>query len=126
MDRTKFIQMITKDFEAIVEINKTKGADYAGEDDAVLNFKRGAMQSGARATPEQIWWVYANKHWDAITTYCWDGSVKSEAIEGRLHDMILYCFLQLALVRERSPAAVGIAGGTPEELEMALIKAVQG
>lgn len=100
MTREEFQQMMRSDFEEVLKLNNTKGEDYAGKADALLNFKRGAAQSGERATPDQIWWVYANKHWDAITTYCWAGGVKSEPIEGRLLDLILYAYLLLGLVRE--------------------------
>lgn len=86
-------------FERIVEINNTKGSDYAGEADALLNFKRHAAELGL--TAEQVWAVYCSKHWDAVMTYVRDGDVKSEPIEGRIDDMILYLFLLRGLVEER-------------------------
>jgi hypothetical protein len=98
MTRDEFLAMMDGDYQAIVGINRTKGHDYAGADDALSNFKRHAAELGL--TPEQIWAVYGSKHWDAVITYCREGQVQSEAIEGRLHDVILYCFLLLGLVRE--------------------------
>lgn len=98
MNRTDFLALMDRHFAAITEINRTKGADYAGDQDALSNFKRHAEHLGL--TPEQIWAVYGSKHWDAVITYCKTGAVKSEPIEGRLHDVILYCFLLLGLIDE--------------------------
>lgn len=99
MDRAEFLAMVDEDYQAIRKINAQKGHDYAGDDDALLNFKRQAKTLDLQ--PEQIWAVYAQKHWDAIMTYCRAGQVASEPIESRLHDVILYSFLLLGLVRER-------------------------
>lgn len=103
MTRDEFLAMLDGDYKAIVEINRTKGHDYAGADDALSNFKRHAVELGM--TPEQIWAVYASKHWDSVLTYVREGDVKSEPIDGRLHDLILYAFLLLGLIRERRAAA---------------------
>lgn len=99
MNRAEFLDLIESEFAKIVEINKRKGHDYAGEDDALANFKRHAEQLGL--TPEQIWGVYAGKHWDAIMTYVREGAVASEPIEGRIQDAILYLFLLRGLVEEK-------------------------
>lgn len=100
MTRDDFLILADEAYNRIMEINRTKGADYAGTEDALANFKRHAESLGLQ--PEQIWAVYASKHWDAVMTYCRHGQVKSEPIQGRLDDVILYCFLQLALVEERA------------------------
>jgi hypothetical protein len=97
-------------FQTLTEINRTKGHDYAGEEDALANFKRHAAELDLR--PEQIWAVYAAKHWDAVITYCREGDVASEPIEGRLHDVLLYCFLLLALLEEEKQLAQ-IKAATP-------------
>lgn len=95
--------MLDEEHAKIVELNRTKGHDYAGQDDALSNFKKHAAELGL--TPEQIWGVYAGKHWDAITTYVREGDVKSEPIDGRILDEILYLYLLLGLVRERREGA---------------------
>lgn len=99
MERKLFLEMMDRDFAEIRELNVKKGADYAGDEDALRNFKDNAKTLGL--TPEQVWAVYAGKHWDAIMTYCREGDVASEPIEGRLHDLILYGILLLGLVREK-------------------------
>lgn len=98
MDRVAYLDMMDDDYDIIREINKTKGHDYAGDDDALRNFKEAARDLGV--SPALIWAVYANKHWSAIMTYCREGKVESEGIEGRCHDAILYTFLLLGLIRE--------------------------
>lgn len=100
MNREAFTAMLREELETIVMLNETKGVEYAGETDALDNFKRHARNLDL--TPEQIWAVYASKHWDAILSFCRRGhELSTEGIEGRLHDVILYAFLLLGLVKER-------------------------
>ena len=80
-----------------------KGGEYAPGADRLSNFKKNAESLGLR--PEAVWAVYAGKHWDAIQTFVRDrmtGVVRerAEPIEGRFHDLIVYCILGLALVVE--------------------------
>lgn len=89
-------------FREICEINEKKGADYASNADALANFKNAGEDLGL--TPEQIWAVYAHKHWSAIMNYIKRGKVESEPIEGRIHDAILYLFLLLGLIEDAKPA----------------------
>lgn len=106
MDRDEFLRMMDAEYQTIRKINETKGHDYAGDDDALLNFKTAAAAVGL--APEQIWSVYAHKHWSAVMTYVRDqGQLASEPIEGRLHDLILYSFLMLGLIEERKQARPG-------------------
>lgn len=99
MNRNSFVQMMRRDFDTIVSINEVKGHDYAGDTDALANFKLQAAECGI--TPEQVWSVLAGKHWSAVRTYAREGDVQSEPIEGRIYDLILYSFLLLGMVRER-------------------------
>ena len=100
MDRATFNSLVNEEVDKIFELNHTKGTEYAGDDNALANFYHHASQLGLR--PEQIWAVYAGKHWDAIMSYCKKGEVLSEPIEGRVRDMILYLFLMLGLVAEKN------------------------
>lgn len=101
MDRTEFLAMVDEDYKAIRKINEAKGHDYAGDDDALANFKQQGVALGL--TPEQVWGVFAGKHWAAVMTFIREGDVASEPIEGRIHDVILYSFLLLGLIREKQP-----------------------
>lgn len=98
MDSREFGNMMTDEFHRVLALQMAKGRDYAREDDALANFKTQA--TALDLTPEQVWAVFAGKHWAAIMAYVREGDVKSEPIEGRIHDLILYGFLLLAMVRE--------------------------
>lgn len=104
MNRAEFQKLMQSQFDDLLEINNRKGHDYAGDSDALANFKRHADNLGLQ--PEQIWAVYASKHWDAVITYCRHGSVESEPIEGRIDDCMLYLFLLRGLVEERNQGNV--------------------
>jgi hypothetical protein len=104
VNRTEFQELMHEQFGRLLDINNKKGADYAGNEDALSNFKRHAVELGL--TPEQIWAVYASKHWDSIITYCREGAVASEPIEGRIDDALLYLFLLRGLVAERQEGNV--------------------
>ena len=103
------------EFEALVDgtisdsdrLLVVKGGEYAGSADRLANFKRGAVLTGV--TPMQCLFIYLSKHYDAVATFVRDeasGEVRprSEAIEGRLDDMINYCILAKALIVENSEA----------------------
>lgn len=119
MHREEFLALLETEHKKIVEINRVKGHDYAGDEDALANFKREAEDLGMR--PEQVWAVYASKHWSAVKTFCREGDVASEPIEGRLQDVILYCYLLLGLIEEKKQElAKKTVGGQlrqPREIE---------
>ena len=100
MEREKFVQLMAEEFEQLLELNRVKGRDYAGDEDALRNFKEAAVRLGV--SEEQVWAVYADKHWQAILSYCrTPEAVVSEPIEGRVRDLLVYGFLLLGLVSER-------------------------
>jgi hypothetical protein len=111
MRRDQFQELMKNEFESLLETNTRKGHDYAGDDDALANFKEQGAESGV--TPEQIWSVHAGKHWRSIMTYVREGDVQSEPIEGRIHDLILYGFLLLGLVTEKREEALPVSTGRP-------------
>ena len=76
---------------------KTKGKDYAGDEDVLTNFKRIASNIGL--TPLEAWYVYSSKHWDAITSFVKNGKVESESIRGRFIDMSNYLLLGMAIIQ---------------------------
>lgn len=93
--------------ETVININKLselKGGEYAGDNDRLANFRRNA--ANLDMTMEQVWAVYAAKHWDAIMQYVKDVSSgkqreRLEPISGRLDDLIVYAILMKAMVDER-------------------------
>lgn len=92
-------KIVEEQFEQIREIRRTKGRDYAGDGDTLGNFKRTADEIGL--TPEQVWYVFAKKHWDAIIAYVRKGQVESEPIDGRIDDALTYLLLLKGLIVER-------------------------
>lgn len=114
LDRKTFI---LDEFSKILDISSTKGVEYANsESDANANFKEIAEKMGL--TPQQVLWVYATKHYQAITSYIRTGEVHSEPIEGRIHDLILYCFILLSLEYEHKIAAGEQKAGGVIEVEV--------
>ena len=100
MNSEQFNIVVTKARERQDELLVRKGADYTRHsEDRLSNFKRNAEAIGL--TPFQIWAVYAGKHWDAIMAFIKTGKTESEAIEGRLDDLVNYLYLLEALILDR-------------------------
>jgi hypothetical protein len=96
-------QIIDDTFAEIRRIRESKGKDYSrGEADTLSNFKRHAAALGL--TPEQVWAVYASKHWDAVVSFCKHGQVESEPIDGRIDDALTYLLLLKGLIADRQRA----------------------
>jgi hypothetical protein len=101
--RDQWNDLLARTVARIEDLEKVKGGEYATADDRLANFRRAAKDIGV---PMQfIWRIYAGKHWDAITTYVNDvtGNVdrkRSEPISGRIHDLIVYLILLLAINEE--------------------------
>lgn len=94
-EQTKIDEQI---FERVREIRTTKGREYATDEDTLADFKEVAAESGV--SPLQCWAVYVKKHQRAIDTFIREGAVKSEAIEDRILDVIVYHLLLLGLVED--------------------------
>jgi hypothetical protein len=104
IDHTTYDKIIAETWEAIVELGKKKGGEYAGDRDRLENFKRNGER--LNLPQEVIWAVYAGKHWDAITQYCADVRVgasrpRMESLSGRCNDLIVYLILFKAMLQER-------------------------
>lgn len=80
------------------DIMRPKMVDYAGNADFSANFTRSAERAGV--TPAQVWTVFADKHWGAITSYCKNGQVESEDIRDRIADAINYLLLLAGMIEE--------------------------
>lgn len=89
-------------FRECQEVAVKKGKDYAGEEDALDNFKRNAEKLGL--TKYQVWAVYAGKHIDSIFNsikYSPDyPQVESEPMRERVKDVIVYMTILQALMEE--------------------------
>lgn len=103
MNLSEFTRLFTSTMKTLEGLLIVKGGEYAGSDDRLANFKRGANLTGT--TPLQVAFIYASKHYDAVATYVRDTATgtqreRSESIDGRLDDLMNYCLLMKALVVE--------------------------
>lgn len=104
MNPKEFLDLTDDTFARMKSLTATKGVEYKGgaTDDQFANFKRYAQR--ARVTVGQAWSVLFGKHLDAIDTFIRDdamgiGRKRSEPIEGRIDDAILYLLLLKGMVR---------------------------
>ena len=107
MNQAEFDKVVASTVESINKLLAVKGGEYAGSEDRLANFKRGATLTGV--TPLQCLFIYLSKHYDSVSTYIRDQAtgtnrVRSEPITGRLDDIINYCILAKALVQETESA----------------------
>ncbi len=105
MNQQDFTQLVDDTLVACRQLLVVKGGEYAGSKDRLANFKRGSDLTGS--TPLQVALVYMSKHYDSICTYvkkdaAGQEQVLSEAIDGRFDDMINYCMLMKALIKENN------------------------
>lgn len=105
MNQAEFKLLCDETIASTAALLIAKGEEYAGTEDRLSNFKRGANLTGT--TPLQTALIYASKHYDSICTYIRKDSaglpqVLSEPIEGRFDDLINYCILMKAIIREQN------------------------
>lgn len=106
MNQKEFDILVQKTIASTADLLVSKGREYAGTEDRLSNFKRGANLTGA--TPLQVAFIYASKHYDSIATYVRETAADrglvpnlSEPIEGRFDDLINYMILMKAIVVEQ-------------------------
>jgi len=105
-------ELAAETFKRVLDLSKVKGEEYAGEVDRLNNFRRNAAMWGVEL--EQCWGVYAGKHWDALAQYIRDTAdgkerTRSEPLESRVDDLIVYLLLFKCMLRERQPQFGGFA-----------------
>jgi len=94
--------LVEAEFDWVRNVRETKGKEYAGENDTLADFKEAAEQLDV--SPLVVWSVYVKKHERAIDSFVREGSAKSEAIEDRVRDVIVYHLLLLGLLRDAGEA----------------------
>lgn len=100
----EYQDIVESTIEAINRLSKLKGGEYAGDLDRLANFRRNGQTLGLPM--EVIWAIYYNKHHDAVMQFVNDlvnnkTRERLEPLSGRLDDMIVYCMLFKAMLRER-------------------------
>lgn len=118
MRTPQFIALLQEIHDKMLSLTRSKGAEYAGDDDQLANFKRLGATLGV--IPEKALWVYLTKHLDSLTTYIKDVGDRtpreySEPITGRVDDAILYLSLLKALILEREGLVADLVPRHPSE-----------
>jgi hypothetical protein len=94
----------------VMEMNNTKGREYANSESRFANFDRLSERLGLTNT--QIAWVYITKHLDSIESYIKNGKTFStEPIQGRILDAITYLTLIGGMIEEqeqKAKCAIGV------------------
>src|SRR5687768_8276991 len=80
----------------LVLVRKIANKEYAQRhdrdaDNVFANFERHANNLGLRR--EQVWAVYAAKHWDGIISHIAGNVAQREPVTGRIEDLIVYLML---------------------------------
>lgn len=103
MNKREFDEVIQELSEHRNGVADEKRTDYTkGDKDVLANFKNVAESTGV--TPLQVWLVYSQKHFDAISTYVkTGGQSESEPIKERFGDLLNYLELGWALIEEDRP-----------------------
>jgi hypothetical protein len=107
----RYNKLVDATVHQLKELSRLKGGEYAGDTDRLANFRRNAEALGLKQ--EQVWSVYAAKHWDAIMQYIKDvGAGKErermESITGRADDLIVYLVLFKAIFEDGMPLTNGL------------------
>lgn len=97
----EYDKIVEQTVAEIKKLSTLKGGEYAGDVDRLANFRRNAGALGL--SMEQVWAVYAGKHWDAIQQFVKDIATSTkrqrlEAISGRADDLIVYLILFKAIL----------------------------
>lgn len=98
-------EILSSTIESIKKLATIKGGEYAGDDDRLANFRRNALALGVKM--ETVWAIYYNKHHDSVMQYIQDLATgkerpRSEPMEGRVDDMLVYLLLFKMILAERN------------------------
>ena len=102
MTNKELESLAVETYEKSLNVMRPKNADYTcgnSEKDALYNFY--CISDATGMSPFMVWAVYFLKHCLAVVKYAKSGFVESEGIEGRIHDIINYSVLLLALIRDK-------------------------
>lgn len=108
MDNATFEAITGRFIEQCMQIQKTKGDEYSGNEDRLANFKRYSASLGLN--PTTVLMIYMGKHWDSIMSFIKNlektkdlatlEKTLSEPIDGRLQDLVNYALLLNGLIHE--------------------------
>lgn len=104
MSPSDFSRILATTSEQLLALATVKGGEYAPGADRLANFKEAGARLGL--LPEQVLLVYLDKHYAAVGNFIRDltthtSRVRSEPIEGRVDDLLVYLVLFKGLLAER-------------------------
>jgi hypothetical protein len=102
--------VINRTFTKILELSRAKGEEYDNGANAFDNFNR--VSHELEMTPESVLLVFASKHWRSVLDYGRDlkegrSRDRTEPIEDRVDDLIVYLCLLKGMVVARRRLAEG-------------------
>lgn len=108
MTPSEFTRLFDVTITELRMLATVKGGEYATDADRLANFRDAARRT--RMSPAQVLLLYLDKHYAAISNYICDEAAgiqraRSEPIEGRVNDMIVYLILYKALLSEARSVA---------------------
>lgn len=120
MSPQEMYKIVDSTFTEIQRLNSVKSGEYANDTDKLANFKDASMRLGL--IPEQVLLTYLDKHYSSICNFVKDLAAsrtrtRSEPIQGRVDDMILYLMLFKALLAERHDLSTAVADEPNSQLE---------
>jgi hypothetical protein len=117
MTNDQLIYYFHETFNRIMDLRKLKSSDYGESEDAFATVRRLAMNAGVN--PQHALFVLMCKHWDVIRKYVINPvGPRSEPVESRIDDLIVYLVLLRALIDERrGPEEVVSSQSAPVRLD---------
>lgn len=106
MKREEMLVLLRSLHREELQVSRTKGKDYAGDDQVLSNFLDEAAHAGI--DPIQVWYVFFSKHLRSIQSYVREGRLQSESLRSRVLDMRHYLALFLALASEIEGGKINI------------------
>lgn len=99
MTKDELSKLMTRIFEECQKTREDGQREYAHDSkNAFGNFGRIAAELGLKR--EDVWYVYAKKHWDGILSYIRGHKSQREDVRGRLKDLIVYSVILWGMVEE--------------------------
>lgn len=116
MNRSDFDALVDETVKRTAGLLIAKGAEYAGDGDRLINFKRNAAKNGQ--TVLECWQVYWGKHIDSINSYML--RIKDRAVELALQEVVE----EASSDRAQMDPAIRKAAISPERFRERINKAV--
>jgi len=116
MNRKQYSVFVKSTLKAIEELVEDKQVDYADENDALSNFRKGEKFG---VSPLLSVWLRMQDKQERVDNYIINGQLKNEGIEDAFKDLIGYSLLALATM---TPVEVDLDSASPEKVKKIIDK----